>query len=106
MPNGDIILAIVAFLATAMGIFGTISSIYTNRKRNMTMDTTTAENNGKQEGTVLTELGYIRANVDDIKRKQETVETQNKSILEKLAATTEWRHSVDRRLDQLESKIK
>lgn len=35
---------------------------------------TASRNDGKQEGQILTELGYIKSGVDDMKRKMESME--------------------------------
>lgn len=35
---------------------------------------TASRNDGKQEGQILTELGYIKSGVDDMKRKMENIE--------------------------------
>ena len=36
--------------------------------------TTVSKADGKQEGQILTELGYIKSGVDDMKRKMESME--------------------------------
>lgn len=36
--------------------------------------TTASHNDGKKEGQILTELGYIKSGVDDMKRKMENME--------------------------------
>lgn len=36
--------------------------------------TTASHNDGKKEGQILTELGYIKSGVDDMKRKMENIE--------------------------------
>ena len=51
-----------------IGIFGTLAGFalsYLAFARNSKKDSTDA---GKESGTVLTEIGYIKANTDDIKR--------------------------------------
>lgn len=35
---------------------------------------TASRNGGKQEGQILTELGYIKSGVDDMKHKMESIE--------------------------------
>ena len=59
------------FLA-AIGACGTVCAIifgYQAYKRNGKSDN---RDEGKKDGVVLTELGYIKSGVDDIKRKQDT----------------------------------
>lgn len=48
----------------ACGVCAVISCVCEEQQK----DSTDA---GKESGTVLTEIGYIKANTDDIKRKQE-----------------------------------
>ena len=36
--------------------------------------TTAAKNSGKEYGVMLTEIGYIKSGVDDMKRKMESME--------------------------------
>ena len=53
------------------GLMGTACSIsfgYMAFKRNQKTD---EQQDGRENGTLLTEIGYIKANTDDIKRKQE-----------------------------------
>ena len=62
-----------------IGIFGTLAGFalsYLAFARNSKKDSTDA---GKESGTVLTEIGYIKANTDDIKRKQEKQPDKPKS---------------------------
>lgn len=52
---------------------------------------TASRNDGKQEGQILTELGYIKSGVDDTKRKLESME---KSY-----------HNLEGRVARLEEKV-
>jgi len=56
----------IALLATALGIMGTICAIvfgYATFKRNKKIDDSTE---GKESGTILTEIGYIKAAWDSV----------------------------------------
>ena len=53
--------------------------------------TTASKADGKQEGQILTELGYIKSGVDDMKRKMESME---KSY-----------HNLEGRVSRLEEKV-
>lgn len=56
---------------TVLGIGSTICAIvfgYIAFRRNSKSDVT---EEGKKDGVLLTEIGYIKSGVDDIKRKQE-----------------------------------
>ena len=59
------------------GLAGTVCSIffgYMAFKRNQRTD---EQQDGRENGTLLTEIGYIKANTDDIKRKQEKQDGTN-----------------------------
>ena len=57
---------------------------------------------GKTVGTVLTELGYIKSGVDDIKRKQERQDEQNMQVAARLTAVEASAKQAHKRLDRLE----
>ena len=52
---------------------------------------TASRNGGKQEGQILTELGYIKSGVDDMKRKMESME--------------KGYHALEGRVARLEEKV-
>ena len=63
-----------------------------------------SEEKGQHSGTVLTEIGYIKANTDDIKRKQEMqderyIETSNRLTAVE-ASAKQAHHRIDRLEDQ------
>ena len=73
-----------------IGIFGTLAGFalsYLAFARNSKKDSTDA---GKESGTVLTEIGYIKANTDDIKRKQEKQDETLVKMTAALAAAWEF----------------
>ena len=55
---------------------------------------------------MLTELGYIKSGVDDIKRKQEKQEEQNLAFVAQLSAAASSAKQAHKRIDMLESRIK
>ena len=57
---------------------------------------------GKTVGTVLTELGYIKSGVDDIKRKQERQDEQNMQVAARLTAVEASAKQAHKRLDRIE----
>lgn len=59
---------------------------------------------GKKDGIVLTELGYIKSGVDDIKRKQEKQDEQYVGVVSRLTAVEESSKQAHKRLDRLEDK--
>lgn len=61
---------------------------------------------GKKDGIVLTELGYIKSGVDDIKRKQEKQDEQYVGVVSRLTAVESSAKQAHKRLDKLEEKNK
>lgn len=51
--------------------------------------TTASKADGKQEGQILTELGYIKSGVDDMKRKMENMEKSYHSLEGRVARLEE-----------------
>lgn len=93
----------IAVLVSVLGgiggvVFGVVS-IFRNKKKD-------DEEDGKRDGIVLTELGYIKSSVDDIKRKQEKQDDQTMKFLSELTAVQESAKQAHKRIDALEHRIK
>lgn len=92
----------VAILSTVLGLLGTVCAIafgYATYKRNHRIDD---ENEGKESGTILTEIGYIKAGVDDIKRKQEKQDERHLEIISRITTVEQSAKQAHHRLDRLE----
>ena len=61
---------------------------------------------GKDDGAILTEIGYIKAGVDDIKLEQRDQRTHNENFAARLTAVEGATHETRRRLDKLEQQEK
>lgn len=72
------ITAVVSFLGTLTGFLFSFA-IY---KRNLRQDVTTE---AKSDAIVLTEIGYIKSGIDDIKRKQEIEDARYIELAERLS---------------------
>lgn len=59
--------------------------------------------NGQQLGTVLTELGYIKSNTDEIKAEQREQRKTNTEVEGRLAAVEASAKSAHHRIDHLEA---
>ena len=68
-------------------------------KRNQRSD---EQQDGRENGTLLTEIGYIKANTDDIKRKQEKQDEQYLELTERMVAVEQSAKQAHHRLDRLE----
>lgn len=94
----------VAILSTVLGILGTVCAIafgYATYKRNNHIDDT---DEGKESGTILTEIGYIKAGVDDIKRKQEKQDERHLEIVSRITAVEQSTKQAHLRLDRIENR--
>ena len=89
------ILPVISVISTLCAIvFG-----YAAFARNGKKDT---EDEARADATVLTEIGYIKANTDDIKRKQEKQDEQYLEMAERMATVEASAKQAHHRLDRLE----
>ena len=96
---------ILTAISLALGILGTLSSIvfaYALFRRNNKSDD---NNEGRLTGTMQSDIGYIKSGVDDIKRKQETQDTFNLTIMAELTSAKDSASSAHRRIDGLEERL-
>ena len=87
-----------------IGIFGTLAGFalsYLAFARNSKKDSTDA---GKESGTVLTEIGYIKANTDEIKAEQKEQRKTNVEVVTRLTAVEASAKQAHKRLDAFESR--
>ena len=90
---------------TVLGIGGTVCAIvfgYIAFRLNNKNDDT-AE--GKKDGVLLTEIGYIKSGVDDIKRKQEKEDERHIQVVGRLSAVEQSAKQAHHRIDELQQKI-
>lgn len=63
---------------------------------------------GKEDGQIVSDMGYVKSGVDDIKRKQEQQEAKEEShhleVIGRLAGVEESVKSAHKRIDRLEIK--
>lgn len=59
---------------------------------------------GQEIGTVLTELGYIKANTDEIKAEQKEQRKTNTEFYERMAAVESSARQAHKRIDRLEGR--
>jgi septal ring factor EnvC (AmiA/AmiB activator) len=60
----------------------------------------------REIGTMLTEIGYIKSQLDTVQRKLESNDTRHSSVLERLSAVEQSDKSAHKRLDSLENIVK
>jgi len=94
----------VTILSIVLGMIGTVCAIvfgYSTYKRNCKSDDTSQ---GKTSGTILTEIGYIKAGVDDIKRKQDKQDERHVEIISRVTAVEQSAKQAHHRIDRLEGQ--
>lgn len=60
------------------------------------------QSEGRQDGVMLTELGYIKANTEDIKAEQKEQRKINTEVYERLTAVESSAKQAHHRIDHLE----
>lgn len=91
----------VMAVSVIVGIAGVIFGCVTFFRNKRTDDAA----GGKKDGIVLTELGYIKSGVDDIKRKQEKQDEQNMIFVSRLTAVEASAKQAHKRIDGLEGRV-
>lgn len=94
-------MGIDALIGLAAGVAGVVFGTVTYLRNKRSDD---AED-GKKDGIVLAELGYIKSGVDDIKRKQEKQDERNEAFASRLAAVEQSAKQAHRRIDTLEGRV-
>ena len=90
------ILTVISVVSTVCAmVFGYAAFARNNRK-----DT---EDEAKNDATVLTEIGYIKANTDEIKAEQKEQRRTNTEVITRLTAVEQSAKQAHKRIDHLES---
>ncbi|MDO5015299.1 MAG: hypothetical protein Q4E28_05040 [Clostridia bacterium] len=85
-------------ILSALGIACSIIFGYIAYKRKEKCEN---ETEGKKDGVLLTEIGYIKSGVDDIKRKQEKQDEQYVIVMTRLATVESSVKQAHHRLDEI-----
>lgn len=89
---------------TALSVISTLCAIFFGYKafaRNKEKDTA---DNAKTDATVLTEIGYIKANTDEIKAEQKEQRKTNIEVVTRLTAVEASAKQAHKRLDSIEER--
>ncbi|MDE7263710.1 MAG: hypothetical protein K2N64_03525 [Anaeroplasmataceae bacterium] len=87
-----------------IGLIGTLSSIcfaYLAFRRNHTTDT---KKDGKAEGVLISDIGYIKSSIDRMEGKLDKVETNYQDLLSRLIRVEEAQSSLEKRLEHSRGK--
>lgn len=91
----DVFNAIIGIIGTILGGILSYAAFRSSSKKDN-------KNEGKEAGTILTEIGYIKANTEEIKTEQKEQRRTNVELVSRLAAVESSTKSAHKRLDRLE----
>ncbi len=86
-----------------IGVAGTICGIvfgYIGYKKGLQKD---SAESGKNIGTLMSDIGYIKAGIDDLKHKQETAELRHFALVERVTKVEESSKQAHKRIDRIEN---
>lgn len=86
--------AIVAIVGGIAGVLFGLVTLFRNKKQDDTQQ-------GRESGTVLSDLGYIKAGVDEIKSEQKEQRKTNIEFITRLTAVEESTKQAHKRIDEL-----
>lgn len=86
--------AIVAIVGGIAGVLFGLVTLFRNKKQDDTQE-------GRESGTVLSDLGYIKAGVDEIKSEQKEQRKTNMELITRLSAVEESTKQAHKRIDEL-----
>ena len=91
----NMIFAVISAVCCILGmVFGLVALF-----RNKRIDDAKS---GKEDGMVLTELGYIKAGVDDLKKEYRDIRTELQPFYDKVTRVEESCKNAHKRIDKLE----
>lgn len=88
---------IIGIICTVLGAIVGVASFSRNKSKDEAEE-------GKQNGTMLTELGYIKANTDEIKAEQKEQRKTNTEFVARLTAVEASAKQAHHRIDRLEGR--
>lgn len=84
----------MAIVGGIAGVVFGIVTLFRNKKQDDTQQ-------GRESGTVLSDLGYIKAGVDEIKSEQKEQRKTNIEFITRLTAVEESTKQAHKRIDEL-----
>lgn len=87
----------IGALCTVVGAVLTYLTFFRNVKKD-------SEDTGSSKGQMVSDLGYIKAGVDDLKQEQREQRKTNAQMAERMAAVEQSAKSAHHRIDFLEGK--
>lgn len=91
----NIIFGVISAVGCILGMVFGLVALFRNKKSDDAKE-------GKEDGIVLTELGYIKAGVDDLKRDNREMRNEMQILQEKVTRVDESCKQAHKRIDKLE----
>lgn len=88
----------------AIGLACTVAGILISYFGFLRSKTNDDKTEGKQNGIIMTELGYIKSGVDDIKAEQRDQRKTNQELFSRISAVEISAQNICKRVDHIESK--
>ncbi len=88
---------VYALIGTILGIVLSYVAFLRNTKKD-------SERDGRETGQVLTELGYIKSGVDDLKAEQRRQQETNLELITRLTSVEASAKQAHKRLDRIEGR--
>lgn len=89
--------AIVGIVGTLLGMLLSYAALRRNAKKDNSDE-------GRESGTILTEIGYIKGGIDRIERKQDTQDERYIKMAERVTAVESSAKQAHHRIDRLEGR--
>ena len=93
----ETMLTVISVVSTVCAIVFGYAAFNRNRRKD-------EEDDGKATGTILTELGYIKSGIDDVKAEQREQRKTNTEFAERLVAVEASAKQAHKRIDDLTLK--
>ena len=87
-----------ALIGTLLGLVISYAAFLRNSKKD-------SEDEGREAGTVLTELGYIKGGIDDLKADNREQRKTNTEVVTRLTAVEASAKQAHHRIDKLEDQV-
>lgn len=92
------IISIISVIGVLVAIFTSFATYRRNNKQDNVSD-------GNDKGVILTEIGYIKSGIDDIKRRESEHDVLLRGLIEQVGRIDESVKSAHHRIDGVESAI-
>lgn len=88
-----------------IGVFTSLLGAFIGYKGHERSQRKEHRDDGKQDGVILTEIGYIKSGVDDIKRKQERQDEKHIETITRVTAVEASAKQAHYRIDRIDDII-